>query len=305
MSDNIIVLKSAYNKTQDQVYYIQPCIDPVTGMYPKCVREVEDAQTHKMILSEEDKKFLSKGGKLIPASMSIKVKHGTTFDLDDATQAAQWEAIKNSPLIAPDRLSKDSKGNFIVDGEKPYITETGMVRGRYGKADLYVEHPGLISKRKNEFRKLVLQAQNFVSKDSIDGWITKCKLLEKNMAHANKNDIEDYLLTQAEKYPEKIIELYTGTKTSIRLLIIEAMNKNVIIKRGGILYYADDVVLGGNLDAAVTFLSQQENNNLRELIKRDTFPELNKKNPENENPTKENDSEEDSGSKNKSGNKSK
>ena len=54
MSDNIIVLKSAYNKTQDQVYYIQPCIDPVTGMYPKCVREVEDAQTHKMILSEED-----------------------------------------------------------------------------------------------------------------------------------------------------------------------------------------------------------------------------------------------------------
>ena len=196
-----------------------------------------------------------------------------------------------------------------------------MVRGRYGKADLYVEHPGLISKRKNEFRKLVLQAQNFVSKDSIDGWITKCKLLEKNMAHANKNDIEDYLLTQAEKYPEKIIELYTGTKTSIRLLIIEAMNKNVIIKRGGILYYADDVVLGGNLDAAVKAIEtidecvgelrekiqqlEQENNNLRELIKRDTFPELNKKNSENENPTNENDSEEDSGSKNKSGNKSK
>lgn len=274
MGENIIVLKSAYNKTQGQVYFIQPCIDPATGMYPSCVREVEDPKTHKMILSEDDKKFLSRGGKLIPASMTIKVQHGTTFNLDDPAQAAQWEAIKNSPLIAPDRLAKDNKGNYIVDGERPYMTDTGMIRGRYGSADLYVEHPGSISKNKNNFRKLVLKAQNFINDDTFDGWIIKCKLLEKNMAHANVNDVEDYLMTQAEKYPEKIIELYTGTKTSIRLLLIEAIEKNVVIRRSGILYYADDVVLGGSLDHAVDFLSSPENVKLKELIQRDTFPDM-------------------------------
>ena len=303
----IIILQSAYNKTPGQKYYIQPCKDPATGEYPSCVREVLDERTHQMILSETDKEDMKKGVVLLPASKPIVVQHGTTFDLSVPRQRAEWEAIKNSSMIAKDRFEKNADGTYVVDGEKPYETETGVIRGRFGKADLYIFRPGVAAKNRNSIRELVFKATDLVLHDpaGLSGWITKCKLLEKNMAHANKNDIEDYLLTQAEKYPEKIIELYTGTKTSIRLLIIEAMNKNVIIKRGGILYYADDVVLGGNLDAAVTFLSQQENNNLRELIKRDTFPELNKKNSENENPTKENDSEEDSGSKNKSGNKSK
>lgn len=277
MEENIIVLKSAYSKTQDQVYFIQPCVDPVTGMYPSCVREVEDTKTHKMILSEDDKKFLSKGGVLIPASKPIKVHHGSTFNLDDKLQAAQWEAIKNSAMIAPDRLAKDIRGNFVVDGEKPYMTETGVVRGKYGSADLYVEHPGNVAKNKNDFRKRVLKAQNLITGDTFDGWITKCKLLEKNMAHANVNDVEDYLFTQAEKYPDKIIELYTGSTTAIRLLLISALDKNVVIKRNGLLIYADNIVLGASTDAAVTFLSQPENIKVKELIQQETFPELYKK----------------------------
>lgn len=279
MEENIIVLKSAYSKTQDQVYFIQPCIDPNTGMYPDCVREVEDTKTHKMILSEDDKKFLSKGGVLLPASKPIKVQHGTTFNLNDKLQAAQWEAIKNSSMIAYDRMAKDAKGDYLVDGERPYVTETGVVRGKYGAADLYVEHPGNVAKNKNDFRKRVLKAQNLITNDTFDGWITKCKLLEKNMAHANVNDVEDYLFTQAEKYPDKIIELYTGSTTAIRLLIISAMEKNVVVKRNGLLLYADDIVLGASTDAAVTFLSQPENIKVKELIQQETFPELYKKAP--------------------------
>ena len=278
MEENVIELKSAYNKTQDQVYYIQPCVDPLTGHYSKYVREVEgDGPSAKMILSEEDREFLSKGGTLLPATKPIKVQHGTRFDLNDQKQAAQWDAIKNSPLIAPDRLARDSGGNTLVDGERPYLSETGVVRGRYGSADLYVERPGLTSKNKNDLRKLVLKAQNLIAGDTFDGWVTKCKLLEKNMAHANANDVEDYLFTQAEKYPEKIIELYTGTTTSIRLLLIEAMAKNVVIKRGGLLIYADNVVLGASTDSAVTFLAQPENIKIKELIQQETFPNLYKK----------------------------
>lgn len=274
MESDINVIKSAYNKTQDQVYFIQPCIDPKTGMYPPCVREEEDTKTHKMILSEDDKKFLSKGGVLLPATKPIKVQHGMTFDMNDKLQKAQWEAIQYSSFVTDNRFSKDASGNYVIDGERPYVTETGVVRGRYGTADLYVEHPGIVAKNKNEVRKKILQAQNLITQDTIDGWITKCRLLEKNMAHANVNDIEDYLFTQAEKYPDKIIELYTGNTTSIRLLIISAIEKNVLVKRNGLLFYADDVVIGSNMDSAVAFLSQPENMQLKELIQKETFPEL-------------------------------
>ena len=278
MEENIIVLKSAYNKTQDQVYFIQPCIDPTTGVYPSCIREVEDEKTHKMILSEDDKKFMSKGGVLLPASKPIKVQHGTTFDLNDKLQAAQWEAIKNSKLIALDRLQRDGRGNYIVDGERPYRTDNGVVKGQYGVADLYVERPGNIAKSKNDLRKLILKAQTLVTNDTYDGWILKCKLLEKDMRRTNVNDVEDYLFTQAEKYPEKIIELYTGNTMAIRLLIMEALEKNILIKRNNLIIYADDVVLGASIDSAVAYLSQPENLKVKELIKQETYPDMYKKN---------------------------
>lgn len=272
----IIILQSAYNKTPGQKYYIQPCKDPATGEYPSCVREVLDERTHQMILSETDKEDMKRGVVLLPASKPIVVQHGTTFNLSVPRQKAEWDAIKNSSMIAKDRFEKNSDGTYVVDGEKPYETETGVIRGRFGKADLYIFRPGVAAKNRNNLRELVFKATELVLHDpaGLSGWITKCKLLEKDMSRSNENDIKDYLLTQAEKYPEKIIELYTGTTTQIRLLLIEAMNKHVVRKNGGLILYSDDIVLGSNIDAAVTYLSQPEHNQVKKLIEQETFPEL-------------------------------
>lgn len=275
----IIILQSAYNKTPGQKYYIQPCKDPATGEYPSCVREVLDERTHQMILSETDKEDMKKGVVLLPASKPIVVQHGTTFDLSVPRQKAEWEAIKNSSMIAKDRFEKNADGTYVVDGEKPYETETGVIRGRFGKADLYIFRPGVAAKNRNSIRELVFKATELVLHDpaGLSGWITKCKLLEKDMSRSNENDVKDYLLTQAEKYPEKIIELYTGTTTQIRLLLLEAMNKHVIRKSGGLILYSDDIVLGSNMDTAVAYLSQPEHNQVKKLIEQETFPDLFKK----------------------------
>lgn len=272
----IIILQSAYNKTPGQKYYIQPCKDPATGEYPPCVREVSNERTHQMILSESDKEDMRKGVVLLPASKPIEVQHGTTFDLSIPRQKAEWEAIKNSSMIAKDRFEKNPDGTFVVDGEKPYETESGIIRGRFGKADLYIFRPGVAAKNRNTMKELVYKATGLVLNDpaGLSGWITKCKLLEKDMSRANENDIKDYLLTQAEKYPEKIIELYTGTTTQIRLLLLEAMNKHIVRKNGGLIIYSDDIVLGSNLDAAVVYLSQPEHVQVKKLIEQETFPEL-------------------------------
>ena len=272
----IIILQSAYNKTPGQKYYIQPCRDPETGEYPSCVREVLDERTHQMQLSETDKEDMKRGVVLIPASKPIVVQHGTTFDLSIPRQKAEWEAIKNSSMIAKDRFEKNSDGTFVVDGEKPYETETGVIRGRFGKADLYIFRPGVAAKNRNTTKELIYKATGLVLNDpaGLSGWITKCKLLEKDMSRSNENDIKDYLLTQAEKYPEKIIELYTGTSTQIRLLLLEAMNKHVVRKSNGLIIYSDDIVLGSSIDAAVTYLSQPEHVQVKKLIEQETYPDL-------------------------------
>lgn len=283
MEPNQIVLKSAYGKTGGQDYHILPCKDPKTGEYPPCVRESvihQDGTIGQMILSAEDlnARSASKGQIVyIPAEVPIIVKHNTVFDLNKPLDRARWEAIKNSKLIAEDRLQRDAKGNYIIDGEQVSMAANGMAKGRYGLADLYVEHPGVVSKTKNDFRKLVAKAVNFVMEDSLDGMVKKCRLLEKDMSHANSNDVEDYLLTQAEKYPEKIINLYTGTDTANRLLIIDAMDKNIVVKRDGLLMYGDNIVLGGSIDSAVEYLSQPAGVKVKEYIMREVYPELYKK----------------------------
>lgn len=277
MENNIIVLKSAYGKTAQQTYHILPCKDPKTGEYPEHVRPSKinsDGTIGPMILSEKDLNERSKGKVFIPAEVAIVVQHNSTFDLNKPLEAAQWEAIKYSKLIADDRLSKDSKGNYIIDGEQVSMATNGMARGRYGLADLYVEHPGIMAKSKNDFRKLVAKAVNMITEDSLDGMIKKCRLLEKDMSHANANDVEDYLFTQAEKYPEKVINLYTGTDTANRLLIIDALEKNVLIKRDSLILYGDSIVLGGSIDAAVAYLTSPTGLKIKELIMHETYPEL-------------------------------
>ena len=87
-------------------------------------------------------------------------------------------------------------------------------------------------------------------------------------------DVTDYLLQVAEKDPEKIIALYTGGDTAVRLLFIEARDKNIIIYKNKLYTYADNVVLGATDDAAILFLKDPKNANVYKLIKQDTYPEL-------------------------------
>jgi len=275
--DNLIVLKSVYGKTSGQDFHILPCIDPETGDYPECVRPSiinPDGTIGQMILSEKDLNDRSKGKVFIPMEVPIVVKHNETFDLSKPLDAAKWEAIKHSKLIAKERFQKDGQGNYVIDGEKATLSNTGMIRGHYGLADLYIDRPGVAAKARNDLRILQAKAISLISEDSLDGMIKKCRLLEKDMTHANSNDVADYLMTFAQKDPEKIINLYTGSDTANRLLVIDAIEKHIIVKRDNLLIYADNIVLGASVDAAVTYLMTANGLKIKELIMQETYPQL-------------------------------
>ena len=270
---NIIVLRSVWGKA-NQNYVLQPQRDKY-GQLPKCVRRV-NAQGD-MILSEKDKEGSLEG--LIPEDEQIVVHDGTVFDLNNERQAAEWEAIKNCFLIAPDRYAKDDKGNYLIDGSTDINSINNFGRAsRYGKAELYIERPGMEAKKKLTARQLRLEAQNFIVQDEggYEGWLRMARVLGRNMSNQPAADVEEFLFSVADKTPEKIIELYTGGDIQLRLLFSTAKEKKVIKKNKNIYYYGNDQqkILGASEEAVIDWMKDSKNAKVLELIRHDTFPEM-------------------------------
>ena len=271
---NIIVLRSVWGKA-NQNYVLQPQRDKY-GQLPKCVRRVN--ALGDMILLEEDKKLENLDG-LIPEDEQIIVHDGTVFDLNNPRQAAEWQAIENCFLIAPDRYAKDANGNYLIDGSTDINSVNNFGRGsRYGRAELYIERPGMEAKKRLTVRKLKLQAQNFIVQDDggYEGWLRMAKILGRNMSNQPAADVEEFLFSVAEKTPEKIIQLYTGGDIQLRLLFSTAKERKVIKKNKSIYYYGDDQqkILGASEEAVIDWMKDPKNAKVLELIRHDTFPEM-------------------------------
>lgn len=257
---NTITLRSAFGKVKS--VWFNPVKDK-NGMYPPFVKEVRMNSNgeSEMILSEKDLNDPERAG-FIPADMEILVEDGTTFNLDNILERHKWEAIKNSELIVEERGARDEKGNLIIDGDK----------NRYGRAEFWVEKPGEESARHIKRIQLITKANNFIEQDSAEGRATKVKLLGKRMYNAPDSDIQDFLYQKAEANPNLIIDLYTGQDQQLRLLFIEATDKNIIKKVSGIFMYGD-VRLGVNDEAVIFFFKDPANKQILDEIKIQTFPE--------------------------------
>lgn len=274
--DTKIVLKSCFDKA-NIVYQIQPCPDK-TGRFPRCVKKVD---SHGDMILTETEKLKEENEEIywIPENTYFRITHGTTFDLTDVKQRCEWEAIKNCPLIAKDRKQRDANGVPVIDGttfkgdRKDFKITNG---GRSGVAELYVDHPGMLTQQRVSRKQLVHQACSFIYEDKhgLQGHLNMARLLGRDMTNQPAADVLDYLITVAEEHPNKIIGLYTGTDTSLRLLFIEAREKNIIRIKNKLYIYGDDIVLGATDDAVLVWMKNPSNLKVLELIKKDTYPDL-------------------------------
>lgn len=264
-----IRLRSVYGKVGQKVF-VQPCKDKY-GRYPDCIKKVNS--NGDMIMSDKERDEFSNGTKVFfPVNYVFQIEDGTTFDLNDLEQKASWEAIKNCPLIAPDLDAKNPDGTYVIHG----TTDRKEVKHRrYGVAEFYIEKPGVEAARKLTRRKKVIEACNFIINDEqgSDGRLLKAKLLGKHMSNMPSTDVEDYLLSVADKDPERIIKLYTGEDNDLRLLLIEAKDKGVVhIKDKMYLYGARP--LGATEDAVIAWMKNSSNQKLVSMLRQDTFPDL-------------------------------
>lgn len=264
-SRNIIILRSVWGKV-GMKYFIQPSKNPKTGRYADCVRRVDS--NGDMILSDADR---NSGKYFVKEDETFTIEDGTVFNLDDEYQNAEWEAIKYCPLIAPDRYAKDNNGNLLIDGVMDYSAK----KPRYGIAELYVYKPGAVAASRVSHKKLIHKAINFILDDTLglEGMLTKAKLLGKRMNNAAASDVEDFLIKKAEKDPESIIDLYTGSDTQLRLLLIDAVDAKIILVRDRVYMY-DTTILGASDKAVISWMKQPKNQRILELIRKDTYPHL-------------------------------
>lgn len=271
LKSNIVVLRSVFGKV-GQKYYIQPQKDS-RGRYADCVRRVNSQGD--IILTPEEIEKESKGlAAYIPETELFVIEDGKTFNLDDVYENAVWEAIKNCDLIAPDRFAKNDKGDYLIDG----TVDPRSKRPRYGTAELYVDRPGFEAQRRVTRRKLIVEASNYIMNDErgYEGRLLVAKVLGRDMKNQPNADVEDYLLSIAEKTPEKIINCYTGGDIQLRMLFIEAREKGVIVKKDGLYVYGDDgkVALGTTDSAAIEWMKTQRNAKTLALIRKDTYPDM-------------------------------
>lgn len=268
--DKIIILKSVYDKVLSMKYYIQPCKDPKTGLFPPCVKKVDSHGD--MIMSEKEKAAYSEGEAVFfPEDHIFEISSGKTYNLDNIWDKAEWECIKNCRIIAKERRERDANGNFVIDGVKAIKDKPG----RNGVAELYIYRPGLETAQEVSRKQRLFKAQSYIFNDErgADGQVTKAKLLGKDMSNQPIADVLDFLLRVAEKNPDKIIELYEGNDTNLRLLFIDAKDKKVIYIKNKLYLYGDNIVLGATDDAVIAWMKDPKNKKVLSLIEKDTYPE--------------------------------
>lgn len=265
-ASNKIVLRSVNGKV-NQKYYMNPCRDPRTGQYPDVVKRVNSQGD--MILTDAER---NSGKYYIKETQSFIIEDGKTFNLDDPYDAAEWEAIKHCPLIAPDRYAKDAQGNFLIDGTMGWKN----TKPRYGVAELYIERPGEEAVQKVNRKKLIHNAVAFILNDpkGSEGRVMMARLLGKHMTNIPDADVEDYLLTVAEKNPKKIIALYSGDDTNLRICLMDALDRHIIRIKDKLYIYSDNIVLGATDDAVITWMKDARNAKVLELIRKDTYPDM-------------------------------
>lgn len=271
LKSNIVVLRSVFGKV-GQKYFIQPQKNKL-GRYPACVKRVNS--DGDIILTPEELQEEARGEKaFIRENETFIIEDGKTYNLDDIYQNAEWEAIKNCPFIAPDRFAKDENGNYLIDG----TVDPKAKRPRYGVAELYVDRPGYEASQRVTRKKLIVDASNYIMDDKrgYDGRVLIARILGRDMRNQPNADVEDYLLSVAERTPEKIINCYTGGDLQLRMLLMVARENGVITKKDGLYIYGEDTsgILGASEDAVINWMKSPKNAKILALIRKDTFPEM-------------------------------
>lgn len=229
---------------------IYPVRNPKTGEFPSCIRKVNSYGD--IIYQKND----DPGEYFVKETDSFVVKSGTDFDLSNDVEKKNWEAIKFSDLIFDSKGKFDEKGNVVVE-------PTDKIPA---SAIFTIERIADETKKRNDSKRLKNKALNFIYQDSDTGLALKAKVLGCFIKNSTREEIEEFVTNFAEKNPEKVIELYTGSDMKLHLIFLYAKEKNILINKGGIYVYGESNMIGRTEDDCVKFFKEPNNKVITDKI---------------------------------------
>jgi hypothetical protein len=239
--DKVIRLKSVYKTGKTTV---QPVKDRLTGWYKGIPRLSDDDKRKMVYWAEPTSKFV--------------IQDGTTFDLNDPAQKVIWNWVKHCPCIA-----ESEEDCQFTSGAEFFI---------------YLENKQAetsVSRKERRYK-----ANKYIMEDNSVNYPMRASLLGVSMEGDSPVVIKDFLLTQADQNPDKVLALYEGHDISLRLLLLKARKLNVITTDQAGLFRYGNTVLGMTEQSVIAWMQDSGNKHLVEMLEREVNPEYFPKEPE-------------------------
>jgi hypothetical protein len=238
-TQDVITLKSVFGK--DQKTIVQPVKDG-RGWYLGVDK-----------LTEEEKRKVSHH--IEPEKVSLTLRDGFTFDLNDPVQALDWKWVQHCKEVSANMEEAQSTPDARL-----YV---------------YIESRELDTTISKD--EIIYRAKKHVYEDKPTNYINRTLILgvdlgyDKNATASELNIMtkraKEFLITTAGKTPEKVIELYEGQNLNIQLTFHSATREGIIVEESG-MYKFGEYILGPNAKTAIAYLAQPANESVVQLLHR-------------------------------------
>lgn len=234
VTDKLIEIKSIYKNGKTTV---QPVKDPLSGWYKGVKRLSENDKRNLKFWAEPDTKFV--------------LKEGVSLDLNKEEHKVIWEWLKYQPCLAMsyDECQSRPGAEFYV-----HLQHKEAVKG--------------ITRKKVKY-----QAMKYITEDVSSNYPLRVKLLGINMDGEDSAVIENFLLDRADTDPGRIIKLYEDRFLSLRMLLMEAVEKRKMIIEPSGAYRYGNIFLGMTEESAIDWMNNSENKSVVRLLQEDLNPE--------------------------------
>lgn len=229
----LITLKAVYKNAGG--FTVCPVKDPQRPGFYLGVEKLSDEEKRKREYYIE------------PEKLSLKLKDGKEFDLSKEVDYLNWMWVKHVPEIKMS-FEEAQKSNYEVR--------------------FYVKIEEVESQKTLSRLQLKLQAMNLVEADEPLNYSARARLLGVDLRGQSLLAQKEFIMTEAERDPARVLNVYNSDSLGIKLLVLNALDKN-IIQYDQRIYSYNTVTLGMNEDAVVEFLTRAVNRPVRDLIEKE------------------------------------
>lgn len=234
VTDKFIEIKSIYKNGKTTV---QPVKDPLSGWYKGIKRLSENDKRDLRFWADPDTKFI--------------LKEGVSLDLNKEEHKVIWDWLKFQPCLAMsyEECQSQPAAEFYI-----HLQHKEAVKG--------------ISRKKMKYN-----AMKYIEEDNSSNYPLRVKLLGINMDGEDPAVIENFLLDRADSDPSRIIKLYEDRFLSLRMLLMEAVEKRKIIIEPSGAYRYGTIFMGMTEDSVMDWMNNSENKSVVRLLEEDINPE--------------------------------